>query len=194
MRDVTVSVVVGSLFLCLATPIFAQGPPPFGADVFGGWVMGPPPPEDAGAVDEFRNPGGWQVGATLRRGERLQWLGVTGKYTSGSNDQVRLRDVLGGVSVTSPFAIGNDFGVRAFAHALGGAVWSRLPSGVSDSAPAFALGGGVDFLFVRLQGDWIKSNVTGTPGSFSRAFLGGVVPLCFAGCRPEWKDGIPVRR
>ena len=91
--------------------------------------------------------GGWQVGASIRRGVKWQWLGWTGSYGSRSNDDVRVRDALGGVSATSPWLLGGEGLVRAFGQALGGYAWSQTALGLHDSAPMFVAGGGFDIFF-----------------------------------------------
>ncbi len=166
-------------------------PNPFGADVFVGGFPRPDPVEGE-EVPEYPDMGGWQVGASIRRGVKWQWLGWTGSYGSRSNDDVRVRDALGGVSATSPWLLGGEGLVRAFGQALGGYAWSQTALGLHDSAPMFVAGGGFDIFFFRLQVDYVRTQLTGVDENYGRGFLGGMVPLCFTDCRPEWEDGIPL--
>ena len=181
------------VFLSMGRVAYVQSSPsPFGADVFIGGVPRPDQPKEGEAIPAYPRMGGWQVGASLRRGRRLQWLGLTASYGSHSNDQVRVRETLGGLRVTSPWLIGGDSGVRGFLHALTGYTWSGTASAAAEHAPAFVLGGGFDVVFFRVQVDYVHTRLTGVPENSARGFIGGVLPICFTGCRPEWQDGIPL--
>ena len=125
--------------------VSAQSQIPFGADVFIGGIPGSGEPTDGETVAEFPRMGGWEVGASLRHGQSLQWLGWPGAYARHSNDQVRVRELLGGVRATSPWLFAADGMTRAFGHALTGYAWSR--STVSDRSPVLVLGGGFDVFF-----------------------------------------------
>ena len=83
--------------------------------------------------------------------------------------------------------IGDEGAVRFFAHALGGFAHT---SGVtpSQSSAEWVLGGGMDALFFRLQGDHVRLNVKGVNKGNARVFVGAVVPLCLRACS-ESKDG-----
>lgn len=184
------TLVVAIVILTASSQAVAQDQPPVvGADVFAGGVPDPSKDEE-NSVE--RDLAGWQLGASLRAGRKLQWLGWTGTYGRYSNDDVHVSEVLAGVRVTTPFTMSGDYAVRLFAHALGGSMSSTAQAGVRDRGPSFVLGGGVDMLFFRIQLDWVHASVAGVLSNAPRAFVGGVVPLCFSGCRPDSQDGFPV--
>ena len=191
--DKTRFAVVLSVLSVFCGPDIARAqsdPRPIGVEIFAGgnWR---PEPEEGEPLPEHPPMGGWQMGASVRAGEGLLWLGWTGSYGSHSSETVSVREALGGVRVFSPFL--KEAGGRAFAHVLGGRAWSRLTSGVEDAGPALVVGGGVDMLiFVRLQADWVRTEVL-PQKNLARAFIGGVLPLCF-GCDNHWLVGIPLKK
>jgi hypothetical protein len=182
-----------------AGPAAAQARPEplLALDVIAGGIPHPDPPEPGEAdPDEFVAMGGWQLGSSLRLLNRARWLGVAASYGRYSNEDVAARDVLVGARVTSPWLIGNEAILRAFAHALVGyaSARPRAAGQPSGSSPELVLGGGFDIFFFRIQFDYVRSDLPLVPKNGSRAFIGGFVPLCFRGCRPQWEDGIPVTR
>jgi hypothetical protein len=56
------------------------------------------------------------------------------------------------------------------------------------------VGAGFDAFLFRMQFDYVRTDLPLVPRNRLRVFIGGLVPLCFRGCRPEWEDGIPVTR
>jgi hypothetical protein len=190
-----VAVMVPVMSLSSMPAVRAQSaPPPFGADVFIGGIPRPDAPKEGEEIPEFPGMGGWQVGASLRRGTRTQWLGWTGSYGSHANDDVRVRETLGGVRFTTPWVFGNSTAVRGFAHVLGGYAWSRPTIGDAQQAPTLVAGAGFDVFLFRLQVDYVRNNLAQVPRHSTRGFLAAVVPICFSGCRPDWEDGIPLKR
>jgi hypothetical protein len=183
------------LFLVFVSPLYAQTPPsPFGADVFVGGATGPShlqklTPEELKKHTHV----GWQIGTGLRTGLRTQWLQWTANYGSAGNEDVHLSEVLGGVRALSPWIEGGETAVRGFAHTLVGPSWARGPLGATRSME-FVAGGGFDVLLLRMQFDYVRTAHAEVHRNEYRMFVGGFLPLCFSGCRPEWKDGIPVLR
>jgi hypothetical protein len=136
------------------------------------------PPSD----DEDPASAGWTAGATLRF---LPWLGVE---TSGGHittkDQWRMSRWLVGPQVSSPFF--GEFRVRGFAHVLVGMEWATAPVGPRTTSGEFVAGGGWDAAGVlRVEFDYVRRNIPGLPTNDGRLSIGGVVPLCLHGCRPQ---------
>jgi hypothetical protein len=191
--------VVGLSGLIPARPAAAQAGPDrlLALDVIAGGIPHPDPQEPGEAdPDDFVAMGGWQVGSSLRLFNRARWFGVAASYGSHSNEEVAARDVLVGARATSPWLIGNEAMFRGFAHALVGyaSARPRAAGQPSGSSPELVLGGGFDIFLFRMQFDYVGSDLPLVPRNRLRVFIGGFVPLCFRGCRPEWEDGIPVRR
>jgi hypothetical protein len=60
-----------------------------------------------------------------------------------------------------------------------------------DQSREIVVGAGVDALYVvRFQFDYVRMNLAGLPKNNARVFAGGVLPLCFRGCRAFDKDGL----
>ena len=180
----------------MATPVHAQTaqniPPPsdtrfLAVDFTGGLLQFTNQYETAGVGDGR----GWCVGATIRP---QSWWGITGEVarTTTRDDAHRAVTYLGGVRVNT--TIGGEFATRLFAHALvGGANVHDLTG--SHAGTQFVTGAGFDFfVFVRVQGDYVLSNVRGLKKNHGRVFVGVVVPLCFRGCQAGGPDGIPLSR
>jgi hypothetical protein len=180
----------------IATPVYAQTaqslPPPsdtrfLAVDFTGGVLQFSNQYETAGVGDGR----GWYVGATIRP---QTWWGITGEVarTTTRDDAHRAVHYLGGVRVNT--TSGGEFATRLFAHALVGGTNVHDLTG-SHAGTQFVTGAGFDFLyFVRVQGDYVLSNVTGLTKNHGRVLVGVVLPLCFKGCRKEGIDGIPLSR
>jgi hypothetical protein len=190
--------VAGISGLTPARPAAAQAVPDrlLAVDVIGGGVPHPDPTPGEEEPDKFAPMGGWQVGSSLRFLNRARWLGVAASYARHSNDEVAVRDVLIGARATSPWLTGNEAIVRGFAHALIGHASARPKAAgqPSGSSPELVVGAGFDVFLFRMQFDYVRTDLPLVPRNGLRVFIGGFVPLCFRGCRPEWEDGIPVRR
>jgi hypothetical protein len=129
---------------------------------------------------------GWDAGATVSYGVR--WIGITGTVGHHTIEDVPTYQVAAGPRVTSPWYI-DEVAIRFFAHALVGVA---ATSGVtpSQSSTALVIGGGFDVLFLRIQVDYVRLGLDGLQKENTRAFIGGVVPLCLRACRES--DGLNV--
>lgn len=141
--------------------------------------------------DEQLTMGGWNASATLRV---LPWLGFKADVARLSNDAGRQSMYVGGVAVTSEYFA--PYMSRVFAHAMAGTAGGSFHGAPVPYGPAFVTGAGFDFLgFGRFQVDYVRADVA--PGQSPhgvRGMIGGVVPLCFRGCRGGAIDGIDLSR
>jgi hypothetical protein len=175
--------------LSLCRTAHAQTAPDFlAADIFGGvgaLAKATPTenPEGAGAV-------GWTVGGTVRI---RPWWGLKGDVVRTHDDNARQFQYVGGLEVASP--ISGEFGSRGFAHVLAGYIRNRSRQGVLEGSPEVVMGAGFDTLFVfRMEFDYVRLNLPSLPKNNARILVGGVLPLCFTGCRPDGEDGIHIGR
>jgi hypothetical protein len=122
---------------------------------------------------------GWDTGATVSFGVR--WVGITGTFGHHTIEDVPTYQVAVGPRVTSPWYI-DEVGIRFFAHALVGVATT---SGVTPSqrSTEWVIGGGFDVLLLRIQIDYVRLGLDGLRKENTRAFIGGVVPLCLRACR-----------
>jgi hypothetical protein len=130
---------------------------------------------------------GWDAGATISVGVR--WFGITAAVGQQPVDEtVWVSHLVAGPRVTSPWVVGESMIVRFFGHALAG--MARTSDPVSQTAGEFVVGGGMDLLFFRIQGDYVRANLAGVKRGNGRLFFGGVIPLCLRGCTEA--DGFNV--
>lgn len=122
---------------------------------------------------------GWDTGATVSFAVR--WIGITGTFGRHTVEDLPTYQAAAGPRVTSPWYV-DDVGIRFFAHALVGVATT---SGVtpSQSSTEFVIGGGFDVLLLRIQIDYVRLGLDGLQKGNTRAFIGGVVPLCLRDCR-----------
>ncbi len=150
-----------------------------------------PPKNENGAVEPGWGEIGWESGATLS--VTVPWAGITGSIGNYNIQNVPAYHLLVGPSFTSSWGDADFIFVRAFAHGLAGVAWTSggMPSQTSGE---FALGAGIDIMpfFLRIQGDQVWLNLDGLPRTYSRVFVGAVIPLCFRACRNT--DMIEVSR
>jgi len=104
------------------------------------------------------------------------------------DDAVWVSHLAVGPRVTSPWFAAETMVGRFFAHALAG--MARTSGPVSQTAGEFVVGGGIDLLLLRIQGDYVRSNLTGVKRGNGRFFVGGVIPFCLRGCTEA--DGFNV--
>ena len=188
VRAVPVFLALAALFCLSVRPAVAQPAVSYlGVDVFGGLA----PHTRNNAPEDAESFNGWGVGGTVRF---LPWLGATGTYGQSKSDSLRLRHVLAGATVTSRFCC--EYWVRPFAQVLAGTVQARpAGGGLSESGLELVAGAGFDFFaFGRFQIDYVRLNLEGPAAAPMgknnlRLWVGGVVPLCFRGCRPDSSDG-----
>jgi len=130
---------------------------------------------------------GWSLDGTVRF---LPWLGAVGSFARTSDFELPASHLSAGMRASTKFAYGGNWlASRLFAHALVGYVTPRGGPEAPDGGAELVLGGGLDvFAFLRLQLDYIGSSVDDVDSY--RAFVGGVVPLCFSRCRED--DGLIV--
>jgi hypothetical protein len=171
-----------------AAPVGPSRMPFLGLDVFGGG-MGVGSAADSSSGADFSS-NGFEVGGTLRV---LHWLGFTGSFGRTSDDLDRhLQHYLAGPRVTSGYG---GLGVRTFAHALAGWASNRSPSPTASSGYELLIGGGFDsFGVMRLQFDYARLPIDGHHRHGLRGFFGGVLAICFRGCRPDGADGMIEKR
>jgi hypothetical protein len=123
---------------------------------------------------------GWHAGATLFVG--VPWLGITGSAGCQTIETVPACQVAVGPQAVSPWIVGETMGFRVFAHALYGFASTRGDAPPQTSAE-WVFGGGIDFLLMRVQVDYVRLNLDPLKRGNSRIFIGGVVPLCLRSCR-----------
>jgi len=130
---------------------------------------------------------GWSLDGTVRF---LPWLGAVGSFARTSDFELPASHISAGVRANTKFAYGGNWlASRLVAHALVGYINPRSGPAAPDGRAEVVLGGGLDvFAFLRLQLDYIGSSVDGVDSY--RAFVGGVVPLCFRRCGED--DGLIV--
>jgi hypothetical protein len=171
-------------------PMSPPAPAPrfVGLDVFagGGQIQNELVP--ATDTEEAKYPKwGWDVGATVNVGVR--WFGITAAVGQQPvDDAVWVSHLAVGPRVTSPWFAAETMVGRFFAHALAG--MARTSGPVSQTAGEFVVGGGIDLLLLRIQGDYVRSNLTGVKRGNGRFFVGGVIPFCLRGCTEA--DGFNV--
>ncbi len=157
-----------------------------GLDVFVGgaaYALENPPRNEEGEVEDAWGKYGWDAGATLTVGPA--WLGITGTLGSHPVENVSIFHVLAGPRLTTGWAVAELAG-RGFAHALVG-VARTSAANTSQTGGELVLGAGMDIMFFRIQGDYVRLNVPGVPKNNQRIFVGAVVPMCFRGCREnDW--------
>jgi len=146
------------------------------AYVFGGYLSSGPGAPEGEPSPRF---GGWEVGGSVYP---TKWVGVTGSFARTSRDDgYLLKESLAGVRVATAYGY---MGARSFAHVLVGAVSVNGP-GISDRGKAVVVGGGFDYLLVRLQIDYLRLDLDAPVFSTknqARVFLGGLLPFCFRRC------------
>jgi hypothetical protein len=171
----------------------AQTPPGrlLALDVFVGGIPRPEPakPEDGEPADEYPQMRGWEIGGSVRPLSQLRSFSVTASYGQHSSSELTMRDTLVGVRMTSPWLVSGEGAVRGFTHVLVGYAWGRPVVGPPSGSPELVIGAGMDVLFLRVQGDYVRNKLT---MDSQRVFLGGVFPLCFRGCREDWGDGLDL--
>ena len=152
---------------------------------------------DAPTEEERARFNGWDLGTSFRP---LPWLAVTGTVGRTWNGDTRLMHYVAGPRVTTSYG-GNYYGVRSFAHFLAGAASGRSADLPADTGLEIVAGGGFDFWYVlRMQFDYVRLPILTGPGGIPlkrnqvRIALGGVVPFCFRGCRPNDVDGINLSK
>lgn len=131
---------------------------------------------------------GWDAGATVNVG--LRWLGLTAAVGRQPIDETLwVTHVVAGPRVTSPWMVSDTMVGRFFAHALVGA--ARADGPVAQTAGELVVGGGMDLLFfLRIQGDYVRTNLQSVKRGNGRLFIGAVIPLCAHGCTQA--DGFNV--
>jgi hypothetical protein len=166
----------------------APAPRFVGLDVFvgGGQVQNELAP--ATETEDAKYPKwGWDAGATVSVGVR--WFGITADVGQQPLDEtVWVSHLAAGPRVTSPWVVGESMVVRFFGHALAG--MARTSGTMPQTAGEFVVGGGVDLLFLRIQGDYVRANLAGVKRGNGRLFVGGVIPLCLRACTEA--DGFNV--
>ena len=169
------------------TPVASTPQRFLGLDLFGG-VMGLGSGKESDDGESGFDGTGWEVGGTVRF---RPWLGVTGTFARTTSDAgERLYHFLAGPRVNTD--IGGEFGSRAFAHVLLGGTSARGPSAAGGYE--LVIGGGFDtFAVMRLQFDYVRVRSGRDYRNGARSFFGGVIPLCFRGCRPGAADGFEIR-
>lgn len=156
------------------------------ADIFGGVL-----PAGIGKSGEDSTAGpwdidGWEVGATIRF---RPWLGADVSGGRHTMDGVRTHHLLAGPRIATRYL--DPWAVRFFAHALVGFGNASVTSGSSESGAEMAAGAGFDlFGVIRMKFDYVRLAAGSKPLQSGRAFIGGVVPLCFRGCSEA--DGFDV--
>lgn len=152
-------------------------------DVLAGAVVGsattgsPDAGEEANKDDDMT---GWEVGATVLYGKR--WLGIKSTVGRATILDVPVWQITAGPQVY----IGKP-GARWLAHASVGFATASGPT-ASEGGVMWVVGGGLDLFIFRLQGDFVLLNLDGLPKHYGRAFVGGVVPLCFRSCEDYWEN------
>ena len=141
---------------------------------------------------------GWDVGASVRP---LPWLGITGAIGRTWQGETRIMHYLAGPRFTTSYG-DNYYGVRGFAHVLVGVAAATAADLPTQTGMEIAVGAGFDIWgMVRFQFDYLRlpGNVR-TPGGHAlqqnqvRGVVGGVLPLCFRGCRPNELDGLDLSK
>jgi hypothetical protein len=167
-------------------------------DIFGGYAshVGYGSADEA-TVENGNRFQGWDLGASLRP---LPWLGLTGTVSRTSKDDTRIMHYLGGPRLMSSYG-GNYYGLRGFVHVLLGAGSVSVAGQPSSTGLEVLAGAGFDWYVVRMQLDYLRlpsgvRETSGTPAQQNqmRLMVGGVLPLCFSGCRPNDVDGIDLSR
>jgi hypothetical protein len=99
--------------------------------------------------------------------------------------------LIAGPQVMTPIDLSRYYGSRLFAHALLGDA-RTIDAAAGAGGAELVAGGGADiFVFLRLQVDYVRPFVEGLPANNVRAFVGGVVPMCWGDCR---SGGIKLTR
>lgn len=168
-------------------------------DIFGGFATH----IGYGTADRPNGPGGdrfngWDVGASFRP---LPWFGITGTIGRTWHGDTAVMHYLAGPRVGTSYG-GNYYGVRLFAHVLAGVGSVSAPGLQTATGVEIAAGAGFDVWYVvRIQGEYrrLPHAATGSAGAVLKqnqvsVFLGGVIPLCFRGCRPNDVDGINMAK
>jgi hypothetical protein len=146
-----------------------------GVDVFGAgsyFVK-----EDADETDHY--PWGWEAGATVFVG--LRWVGLTGSVGRQTYGSTPITHVAVGPRFTSEWIVGDMLPVRVFAHGLAGYAAGSGPTG-THGGMEWVAGGGFDLAFLRVQVDYVRLTIEGVPANNTRAFVGGVLPMCLRAC------------
>jgi len=209
VREIRHRVSSGLLAVAMAAGVAAradaQAQPSVGSngfmavDIFGGYAThrgyG-----SAEALDEEdrQDFDGWEVGASVRP---QPWLGVTASIGRTWQGENRVMHYLAGPRFNTSYA-GNYYGFRGFAHVLLGMGSVSAASAQAQSGFELVAGAGLDVWYVaRIQFDYLRLpdgvlRASGTPLPVNqvRVMVGGVVPLCFRGCRPHDADGITLSR
>ena len=125
---------------------------------------------------------GWETGAALS--VAVPWIGITGTIGNYNIENVPAYHLLVGPQFTTPWGFAEIMVVRAFANALGGFAWTS-GGAPSQTSGEFVLSAGIDIMpyCLRIQRDQVWLNLDGLPKSYTRIFVGAVVPLCFRACR-----------
>ena len=118
--------------------------------------------------------------------------GIESDITRLSNDAGHQSMYVGGSVNSAYFAPCMS---RVFAHAMAGAAGGSFRGASVSYGPAFVTGAGFDFPgFGRFQVDYVRADVgAGQSPHGLRGMIGGVVPLCFRGCRGS-SDGLDLSR
>jgi hypothetical protein len=158
-----------------------------GVDVFGAGSYFLKESVDGSAEETEHYPWGWEAGATVFVG--LRWIGVTGSIGRQISGNTPITHVAVGPRVTTDWIVGDMLPVRFFAHGLAGYAVGNRPTGTQGGAEWVA-GGGFDLAFFRFQVEYVRLKVEGVPPNNTRAFVGGVFPLCLRACAQT--DGLSI--
>jgi len=183
-----------------AQPVTNARPEFFAVDVFGGWVdFGGERSDGESSGTPPRLGKGWSAGATWRWQPRI---GVRTEVAQTLGDTGRSWQYLGGISLNSSYDMGQSdpgggvyrpgTGLRGFAHALAGYVRDSTGDGGGNGGAEVMAGAGFDWLFFRLEADYVRVGLDSRPKNGSRVFVGGVLPLCFRSCSQNDGDGLIV--